>query len=196
MCTDVNGTSGIAQGDFKKYIAELETQSAFFAGPFSQVCMKCIGWQLRPTWRFDGPFAAPGGTAFPLLLVGATRDPVTPIAKGDLQRGFFSKASIPRSKIEKRTDAANHRSAHTLATRFPGSTILAVDIDGYSSFSGPSLCMAGYIRAYFQKGDMPPSGTVCEANEKSFLGVVKEAEGEEERRLLEVLRWISWYWNG
>ena len=81
MCTDVNGTSGMSQVDFKNYIAQLETQSAFFAGPFAQVRMKCIDWQLRPTWRFNGPFAAPGGTNFPLLLVGSTRDPVTPIAK-------------------------------------------------------------------------------------------------------------------
>ena len=81
MCTDVNGTSGISQADFKRYIDELETQSAFFAGPFAQVRMKCIDWQLRPTWRFDGPFAAPGGTTFPLLLLSTTRDPVTPIAK-------------------------------------------------------------------------------------------------------------------
>ena len=81
MCTDVNGTSGMSQVDFKNYIAQLETQSAFFSGPFAQVRMKCIDWQLRPTWRFNGPFAAPGGTNFPLLLVSSTRDPVTPIAK-------------------------------------------------------------------------------------------------------------------
>ncbi|KAI4221050.1 MAG: hypothetical protein LQ349_007941 [Xanthoria aureola] len=166
MCTDVNGTSGMSQVDFQNYIAQLETQSAFFAGPFAQVRMKCIDWQLRPTWRFNGPFAAPGGPNFPLLLVGSTRDPVTPIAN-----------------------------AHTVATRFPNSAVLAVDTDGHSSFSGPSLCMARYIRAYFQKGERPPLETVCEANEKSFLGVVKEAEGPEERELLDVLRWISWHWN-
>ncbi|KAL8648963.1 MAG: hypothetical protein Q9210_004679, partial [Variospora velana] len=80
-CTDVNGTTGISQADFKGYITELETESAFFSGIFAQVRMKCMDWQLRPTWGFDGPFAAPGGTAFPLLLVGATRDPVTPIEK-------------------------------------------------------------------------------------------------------------------
>lgn len=55
--------------------------------------------------------------------------------------------------------------------------------------------MARYIRAYFQKGEMPPPETVCEANEKSFLGLVKEAEGPEERKLLDVLRWISGHWN-
>ncbi|KAI4101320.1 MAG: hypothetical protein LQ339_005118 [Xanthoria mediterranea] len=166
MCTDVNGTSGMSQVDFKNYIAQLETQSAFFSGPFAQVRMKCIDWQLRPTWRFNGPFAAPGGTNFPLLFVGATRDPVTPIAN-----------------------------AHTLATRFPNSAVLAVDTDGHSSLSGPSLCMARHIRAYFQKGELPTPGTVCEVNEKSFLGVLKEAEGTEERKLLDVLRWTSWHWN-
>lgn len=55
--------------------------------------------------------------------------------------------------------------------------------------------MARHIRAYFQKGELPTPGTVCEVNEKSFLGVLKEAEGTEERKLLDVLRWTSWHWN-
>lgn len=79
ICTDVNSTSGITPAAFAEYISDLRKQSPLFADLFAQVRMKCIDWRLRPTWRFDGPFSA--DTAFPLLLVGTTADPVTPIQK-------------------------------------------------------------------------------------------------------------------
>ena len=53
--------------------------------------------------------------------------------------------------------------------------------------SSPNLCMARYIRNYFQTGEMPPEGTVCEVNERPFIGVTKPPE-ENEEALFEQLR--------
>ena len=71
---------------------------------------------------------------------------------------------------------------------------MAVDGEGHCSLSAPSLCMARHIRRYFQTGELPPSDTVCEANEKPFLGVTKHGDPEEEK-LLEELMWVARHWN-
>lgn len=83
-----------------------------------------------------------------------------------------------------------HCSAHALAERFPDSGVLTVDAEGHTIMSSPSLCMAHHIRAYFQSGRLPDSGTVCDDNEKPFLGVTKRGKPEEEA-LLEQLRWTA-----
>lgn len=53
--------------------------------------------------------------------------------------------------------------------------------------SSPNLCMARYVRRYFQTGKMPPEGTVCEVNERPFIGVT-EPPGEGEEALFELLK--------
>ena len=53
--------------------------------------------------------------------------------------------------------------------------------------SSPNLCIARYVRKYFQTGEMPPEGTVCEANERPFVGVTKQPD-ENEEALFEQLR--------
>ena len=55
--------------------------------------------------------------------------------------------------------------------------------------------MAGYIKEYFQTGQLPPRGKVCEANVRPFLGVTKSPASEDEMRLLEDLRWMAAHWD-
>lgn len=78
-------------------------------------------------------------------------------------------------------------SAHTLASRWPGSVVLASDSEGHCLISSPNLCIARYVRKYFQTGEMPPEGTVCVVNEKPFIGVMKAPEKGEEA-LFELMR--------
>ena len=54
--------------------------------------------------------------------------------------------------------------------------------------SSPNLCMARYVRKYFQTGELPPEGTVCEVNESPFIGVTKAPEKGEEA-LFELMKW-------
>lgn len=83
-----------------------------------------------------------------------------------------------------------HGSAHTMASRFPGSRILELDAEGHCILASPSLCMAQHLREYFQSGHLPEPGTICDDNEKPFLGVTKRGSAEEEE-LLEQLRWTA-----
>ncbi|KAJ6500919.1 TAP-like protein-domain-containing protein [Mycena sanguinolenta] len=92
----------------------------------------CSGWKLHREDRFKGPFGAPN-TSFPLLIIGNTADPVTPLA-----------------------------TAESTAADFPGSALLTLNSPGHTSLGGPSTCVYGYLQQYFQNGTLPAPGTVCQ----------------------------------
>ncbi|KAL6249092.1 hypothetical protein RBB50_004155 [Rhinocladiella similis] len=86
-------------------------------------------------------FAGPvsGNTSHPILWVSNTLDTVTPL-----------------------------RNAKKMNERFPRSVLLQQDCEGHCSIAAPSLCTAKAIRRYFQTGDMPDVGTLCETDAKPF----------------------------
>lgn len=91
---------------------------------------QCSGWQLRAAERFTGPFV--GDTAYPILLIGNTADPVTPILH-----------------------------ARRISTGFNNSIMLQQDSGGHCSIAATSFCTAKAIRDYFRDGTLPKNGTVC-----------------------------------
>ncbi|KAJ6610179.1 Alpha/Beta hydrolase protein [Mycena sp. CBHHK59/15] len=91
----------------------------------------CAGWKA-------GPVGA-ANTSTPLLIVGNTADPVTPLA-----------GAIKTSKA------------------FPGSVVLTQDSPGHTSTIAASLCTYGYFRQYFVNGTLPEAGTVCAVDVKLF----------------------------
>jgi hypothetical protein len=64
--------------DFRPLIDELEGQS-IIGEIWSHGQLPCLGWPIKATEIFTGPFG--GDTATPILFVGNTYDPVTPIEK-------------------------------------------------------------------------------------------------------------------
>ncbi|KAF4574326.1 hypothetical protein EYR40_005954 [Pleurotus pulmonarius] len=92
--------------------------------------IECTAWPKQEKRHFRGPFV--GNTSHPILWIGNTADPVTPLA-----------------------------SAHKMARGYPGSVVLTQDSPGHASIAAPSLCTIQHIRSYFLNGTLPAEGVVC-----------------------------------
>ncbi|PYI03012.1 hypothetical protein BO78DRAFT_400161 [Aspergillus sclerotiicarbonarius CBS 121057] len=137
VCTDGPGIDGIPKEVFRSYWHTLRGQSKAIGDFWAEIRMSCIRLQTRPEWRYDGPFT--GNTSHPLLFIGNTYDPVTPL-----------------------------QNAYAMARGFPDSIVLKQNSVGHCSLSGPSLCTAKAVRQYFQSGELPDPGIVCEVEELPF----------------------------
>ncbi|KAI9761942.1 MAG: cytoskeletal protein binding protein [Chaenotheca gracillima] len=171
LCADGESISEMSPELYKDYWKFLRGQSALIGDFWAEIRMSCVGWKSRPKWRYSGPIA--GNTSHPLLLIGNTYDPVTPL-----------------------------RNAFKTAKRFPGSVVLHQDSEGvctipslnnllvleqplsratlhvqadrnllqHCSLAAPSVCTAKNVRKYFQTGELPKDGTICDVDEKPLLG--------------------------
>ncbi|KAF7318121.1 AB hydrolase-1 domain-containing protein [Mycena chlorophos] len=97
----------------------------------------CLAWPDYPKADFRGPFTA--NTSFPLLIIGNTADPVTPLS-----------------------------GARNMSKGFVDSVLLTQDSAGHCSVSAPSLCTQKHVRAYFQDGKLPHPGTLCDVDVEMF----------------------------
>ncbi|KAK7468368.1 hypothetical protein VKT23_002884 [Stygiomarasmius scandens] len=102
-----------------------------FAGTVAlPVMTQCSGWMVHPESRFKGPVGA--NTSFPLLVIGNTADPITPLS-----------------------------AAKKTSSSFPGSVVLQQDSVGHTSLSSQSSCTFQHLAAYFNNGTLPAEGTIC-----------------------------------
>lgn len=139
-CADGLDMSQTTLSDFQSHLSLLQSQSPTIGASWARHRMSCMGWKIRPKWRFEGPFG--GNTAHPILWVGNTADPVTPI-----------------------------RNAYRMAELFPGSAVLRQDSEGHGSFgNGEGNCTLGWYRRYLRFGVVPPTDgeTVCEPKVRPF----------------------------
>ncbi|KAL4924855.1 putative proteinase [Aspergillus undulatus] len=90
-----------------------------------------------------------GNTSHPLLIVNNILDPITPL-----------------------------QSAKKMSRAFPGSVLLQQDSEGHCTLAAPSICTSQSIRTYFQTGDLPAHGTVCDADLKPIFGTPNQIEEE------------------
>lgn len=80
LCTDGDfRTYGMSKAEYKAYVDELRQQSRWFGDTWAEIRLTCVGYDVKPKWRFPGPFT--GQTEKPMLLLGNYYDPVTPIRK-------------------------------------------------------------------------------------------------------------------
>jgi pimeloyl-ACP methyl ester carboxylesterase len=79
LCSDQNNTwYNKTLDDLRPLLSDLESQS-IIGEIWSKTMLGCIGWSIKATEIFTGPFG--GDTATPILFVSNTYDPATPIEK-------------------------------------------------------------------------------------------------------------------
>ncbi|KAL0575351.1 hypothetical protein V5O48_006630 [Marasmius crinis-equi] len=134
MCSDADPLDRDAT-ELRKIMAGINST---WAGAFGvQLMTRCAGWQIHPESRFKGPIGA--NTSSPLLFIGNTADPLTPLAAAKKNRAAF-----------------------------PGSGLLTQDSPGHGVIAVASSCTFKAIGAYFANGTLPEEGTVCPMDEGLF----------------------------
>ncbi|KAK0445894.1 TAP-like protein-domain-containing protein [Armillaria borealis] len=134
-CSDaLNNTDSVA--DLFAYWDSIQGVSPFAVWLMTQRT-GCSGWKFHREGRFTGPVG--GNTSYPILLIGNTADPVTPLSM-----------------------------AHKTSSAFPGSVVLAQKSSGHTSSVASSACTSAHVQAYFQNGTLPDDGVVCEVETELF----------------------------
>ncbi|ORY57804.1 TAP-like protein-domain-containing protein [Pseudomassariella vexata] len=155
-CADGDDVSNDTKDEYKEYLQKLQRQSDIMGTMWSTLRLACMGWKARPAWAYKG--AIEGRTTSPILAIGNTLDPVTPL-----------------------------RNARGIPALFPGSAVLQQNTEGHCSYSNPSIGTAKIVRAYFQNGSLPAPGTVTEPEWRPFLGCVNpsgcDSRREEDEKL-------------
>ncbi|KAI1098624.1 alpha/beta-hydrolase [Jackrogersella minutella] len=140
-CGDATSQANLTTPEYMDYVGLLKSQSPDFAAYWARIRLGCKGWRVRPAYRFEGPFTTPpadarivdGKPAAPLLFLSSQYDPVTP-----------------------------HANAVAMAAGHPGARVLTQNNAGHGTMLVPGTCRDGYVKKYFETGELPPEGTVCQ----------------------------------
>lgn len=148
-CMDAGGGSyNLTREVFSDFLSTLASQSRWVSPTWSRNRLMCQGINIRPAWRPNITFERQewDNTSHPILFIGNLQDPGTPLRNAE--------------RVSKEL--------------FPGSVVLRQDSEGHCSHAVPSLCTAGIMKEYFQTGNLPQPGTVCDVEQRPFLGCVRE----------------------
>ncbi|KAF5361521.1 hypothetical protein D9758_006133 [Tetrapyrgos nigripes] len=120
----------------REYMSRINSTFAGMGG--MPLMHRCAGWKIHPQHRFKGPVGA-ANTSHPLLVIGNTADPITPLA-----------------------------GAKKTSLSFPGSVLLTQDSPGHGSINTNSTCTHQHVAAYFVNGTLPEEGVVCSLDAPLF----------------------------
>jgi hypothetical protein len=163
-------------------LAELEIRfeqlanKSSFADIWMTLMIGCDGWPIKaidPPMRWDDQpthKAKPINTSFPILFIGNTADPVTPLHAAVKMSGKFTDSGLIEQKSE-----------------------------GHCSLAAVSRCTIAKIRAYYREGKVPPHPNkkegkwdVCEADEWPFhpfeSAAWARAHGVEDQAVFEAMQ--------
>ncbi|MGL5825753.1 MAG: alpha/beta hydrolase [Nocardioides sp.] len=108
---------------------EYEAAAPTFGRVFAWSAVGCLGFRSSPATRWDAVRAV---GAAPILVVGTTRDPATPM-----------------------------RWSEALAAQLDSGVLLRRDGDGHTAYNVGNECIDSAIEAYLVRGIVPPVGTSC-----------------------------------
>ncbi|KAJ7269773.1 TAP-like protein-domain-containing protein [Mycena rebaudengoi] len=151
--------------DSQRHYENMVNTSSWGSTIFASIRIACSGWPAIPQNHFRGPVT--GNTSFPMLLIGNTADPVTPLW-----------------------------AAKKMSKGFPGSVVLQQDCAGHASLAAASPCTWNHIRAYFLDGILPEPGTVCSVLGSSFPKIQAHGEEQAvfagvEHKMLEAFEMVQ-----
>lgn len=175
-CTDGEDQSFLDRPLFEEHIKNLTKLSPTIGPEWAMIRLACAHYSVRPYNRFTADWE--GKTSHPVLLLGNTADPVTPL-----------------------------RAAKKMSKGFKDAVVLTQDSPGHCTIAAASKCTVGYVRKYFQtvsqyafafgmstdndfpsQGELPPANTTCKVDELPFgPGPDEDAsiEDDEARQLRE-----------
>ncbi|KAF2675993.1 hypothetical protein K458DRAFT_380656 [Lentithecium fluviatile CBS 122367] len=168
-CIDTAGRYALKSSqDYVNAVRGVESDSVYGL-PITANFLLCTGLNIAPPASQFFPGFASIQTSVPILFVGTTGDPVTPLS-----------------------------SAHKMSEYFPGSAVLTQVAPGHSFLAVPSECTLGHVRAYMKDAALPEAGTQCdvgsqggmvfEAGKEAFESVLGSLAGGEAQS--KVKRWF------
>lgn len=116
--------------------AKASEARSWFTGVWTWNSSLCAGWPGRSTGAYRGPFDVKPAT--PLLVVGNTHDPATPLSN-----------------------------AQAVARMSPGARLVTVDAFGHTIGDG-SRCASAVMRRYLATGVAPSRDVTCRADKPLF----------------------------
>ncbi|KAL2671377.1 hypothetical protein Neosp_013962 [[Neocosmospora] mangrovei] len=135
-CSDMTGQTDDIH-DVIPILSKRWDTSRFAADVIEDVVMRCSRWKLPAKERYEGDFKAK--TKNPVLVIGQTSDPITPMA-----------------------------SARNLTGTLEGSVLLEFDIPGHTILRRSSDCIIKATAAYWSEGKLPENNTVCKSDVEPF----------------------------
>lgn len=126
-CTDHDDYVPYDQID--SYVARFLQVSPTFGRFFADGLAQCGDWSFR-SGQQAAPASAPG--AAPIVVLGTTRDPATPIAW-----------------------------AQALASQLSSGVLVTRDGDGHTAYTSGNRCIDDAVQAYLVSGTVPAKGTTC-----------------------------------
>jgi hypothetical protein len=136
-CSDV-----LQQNTYEEMLPVFEgrQKNSRFADVADNTPARCAQWRMPAVERYEGDFNFKPN--FPILMVGNTHDPVTPL-----------------------------ESARNLSKTIEDSHLLHQDSYGHSLMVQVGICAAKAVRAYFLHGDLPEEKeTKCDVDVELFDG--------------------------